>query len=48
MNDTDIVTQGPAVATRIKVPVVLAERTIQIVVESDIPLKPCQQLKLKE
>ena len=26
--------------TRIKVPVVLAERTIQIVVESDIPLNP--------
>ena len=38
-NDTDIV-RGADVATRIKVPVVLAERTIQIVVESDIPLSP--------
>ena len=37
--NTDIV-GGQNVATRIKVPVVLAERTIQIVVESDIPLNP--------
>ncbi len=31
---------GPAVATRIKVPVVVAERLLQIVVESDISLVP--------
>ena len=35
-----ILLRGADVATRIKVPVVLAERTIQIVVESDIPLSP--------
>ena len=37
--NTPVIT-APAVITRIKVPVVLAERTIQIVVESDIPLNP--------
>ena len=31
---------GGAVATRIKVPVVVAERVLQIVVEADIPLEP--------
>ena len=36
---TTVIT-GPAVATRIKVPVVVAERLLQIVVESDIPLDP--------
>ena len=30
----------PTIVTRIKVPVVVAERTIQIVVEADIPLCP--------
>ena len=38
--NTPVNTQAPAVIRRLKVPVVLAERTIQIVVESDIPLKP--------
>ena len=35
-----VVSRHQTVVTRIKVPVVLAERTIQIVVESDIPLNP--------
>ena len=38
--NTPVITQAPAVIRRLKVPVVLAERTIQIVVESDIPLCP--------
>ena len=38
--NTPVNTQTPAVTRRIKVPVVVAERTIQIVVEADIPLEP--------
>ena len=38
--NTPVNTQTPAVIRRLKVPVVLAERTIQIVVESDIPFNP--------
>ena len=38
--NTHIISRHQHVVTRIKVPVVLAERTIQIVVESDIPLYP--------
>ena len=38
--NTPVNTQTPAVIRRIKVPVVVAERTIQIVVEADIPLSP--------
>ena len=36
---TSIIT-GPAFVRRLKVPVVLVERTIQIVVEADVPLNP--------
>ena len=38
--NTNVVEAPINAVTRIKVPVVNAERTIQIVVESDIPLNP--------
>src|SRR3954470_22800271 len=40
LTDADIVTVPRTVSPIIKVPAVLAERRLQIVVESDIPLSP--------